>query len=435
MHAEVRLWDRDGLQMDLSCTVAFGYFHAADTNFGAGRPRDGATTLDWGEGYIKPKLTASFDTGKAGSFYGGFGYVGTATRGDGDAGDFTPANTTALDNEYLYIGWRSGALLPALGTDALDLSFGRQEFEVGDGFLIWDGNFDTGNEGTYRLLARRSFERAALLRLNTRPLRGDVFYLQADGDNGRPQLAGGNVEYTDEELGTIATTYFNIFDASKEFATRNGLNVFSIRGRGNPLAGVGLHDALVASEYAYERNDHPGREVTASAWYLQAGYTFTSLPWSPGLRYRYAVFSGDDPHTATSEAFDPLFYSYGTGWDTWIQGEIVGSYMLFNSNQEVHMLHAYAQPAKAVDLGAMYWRFSLEQPSALLTSFKNAPFTHAASARAFADEIDAYADWTVDEHLSFSGVMGVVIPETAALQAFGRGAAYELLEVYVTLTL
>ena len=58
----------------------------------------------------------------------------------------------AVDLEHLYAGWRSGDLLAdSLGEDALDLSLGRQEFQVGDGFLIWDGNFDNAGDGAYWL--------------------------------------------------------------------------------------------------------------------------------------------------------------------------------------------------------------------------------------------------------------------------------------------
>lgn len=62
------------------------------------------------------------------------------------------------------------------------MSFGQQEFEVGTGFLICDGNLDFFDKGAYWLLPRYAFKTAALLRLNTRPVRGDAFYLKTDRD-------------------------------------------------------------------------------------------------------------------------------------------------------------------------------------------------------------------------------------------------------------
>jgi hypothetical protein len=35
-----------------------------------------------------------------------------------------------------------------VGEDALTVSFGWQDFRVGDGLLIWDGNFDTAGDAT-----------------------------------------------------------------------------------------------------------------------------------------------------------------------------------------------------------------------------------------------------------------------------------------------
>jgi hypothetical protein len=92
---------------------------------------------------------------KSGVVYGGASAIGSLTVGNGDVGGFTDGGDKQVDVEDLYAGWRSGTLLKdSLGEDGLDLSLGRQKFHVGDGFLIWDGNFDTGGEGAYWLSPR-----------------------------------------------------------------------------------------------------------------------------------------------------------------------------------------------------------------------------------------------------------------------------------------
>ena len=423
------------MTLNFGLTVAGGYFHTADTNFGAGRQTDGRETIDWMEGFVKPAVTAAMESTEAGTFYGGLAYVGTISAGDGDAGGFTPSHTQALDNEDLYIGWRSGRLLESLGTDAIDVSFGRQDFHVGSGFLIWDGNYDTGHEGTYRLLARSAFERAALLRVNVQRLHVDLFYLKADRDNGRPQLYGANVEYTAADFGTLAASGFKIFDATPEFATRDGLRVLNARAGAQPLTRWGIADFHVAGEYVREDHDSSRHGVAASAWYAEVSYKWVSVPWSPALKYRYSAFTGDDPATTRSEAFDPLFYSYSTDWDTWIQGEITGSYLLFNSNDDVQLVHASVQPLATLTVGVMYWNFTLDQPATLADSFKGGPYTHVPSAKDFADEIDLYTDWTINRHLSVNGVFGIALPDAAAQQAVGASHDYKLIELYMTLTL
>jgi hypothetical protein len=427
--AEIRLWDRQGLQADFSLTATAGYFHAADVNFGAGRSHNQAKNLDWFEGYLKPQIAASFSTDHYGLFYGGTSVVGSIAAGDGDAGGFAAPNATALSGEQFVLGWRSGALMEALGTDALDVSAGRQEFQIGDGFLIWDGNYERGREGTYRLLARRSFRRTTLLRLNTLPVHGSFFYLQADADNGHPDILGLDAEYVYGKSNVFGFSYFTIMDADKGFKFRDGLEVVNIRAQGNPLEAIGVQHLALTSEYAHEWNGQAGRALVATAWYVGASYSFVAFPWSPVLSYRFAFFSGDDPRTGKNEEFDPLFYSYSRGWDTWTQGEIVGSYLLFNSNQKTHLVHFQMQPAHVLSLGVLYWRFLLDQPATL------ASFLHRPTAEDFAEEIDFYVDWQISESLSLSSVLGLALPGRGARQAFDASQDFKLLEVYLTLTL
>src|SRR5918996_5048262 len=149
----IDLIERDGFRLDLGLEAGAGYFLSENTNFGLGRidARSGENTGDaqWGEGYIEPSLGFEMETDALGSLYGATSVIGGLTVGDGDAGGFT-RDESDLDLELLYAGWRSGSLLAdSLGEDALDLSAGRQDFHVGDGFLIWDGNFETEGEGAY----------------------------------------------------------------------------------------------------------------------------------------------------------------------------------------------------------------------------------------------------------------------------------------------
>ena len=81
---------------------------------------------------------------------------------------------------------------------------------IGDGFLIYDGDVDQFENGVYYLAPRDSFEKAALLRFNTKPVRGDLFFLKADRDQDKAELWGVNIEYHKESLGTLAAIYFHV---------------------------------------------------------------------------------------------------------------------------------------------------------------------------------------------------------------------------------
>ncbi|MCO6061928.1 hypothetical protein NG726_35465, partial [Pseudomonas sp. MOB-449] len=82
--------------------------------------------------------------GGAGSLYGALNLLSSGTWGDGDAAGFTLGSERMTDVEDAYLGWRSGDLFPALGENGVDLSFGRQNLSVGDGFLV---NGDSLNFG------------------------------------------------------------------------------------------------------------------------------------------------------------------------------------------------------------------------------------------------------------------------------------------------
>lgn len=423
--ARTSLLDRNGLEAGLTIEAGAGIFHNENDNFGAGRFGDGANTVDWQEGYLKPILDASWTTGGAGTLYGGLSYVGTATLGDGDPAGFSNDDPEGIDKELAYVGWKSGELCSFLGKDGLDLSAGKQEFSIGDGFLIMDGTFD-GVDGAYWLAPHRAFDQTAILRLNTKPVRGDAFYLKSGADYDRTELHGLNVELVNE-LGTVGATWMDVTDADAGgfYANRKGMRVVSVRAQGKPLSGIGQEELFLSFEYA--REDRGDRlDVAADGWYGEAGYTLSQLPWTPTLSYRYAFFSGDkDPGDGKYQSFDPMFYGFSRGWGTYFMGEIVGEYYLFNSNEKVNMVHLNLLPSEALSVGALYYDFRLDQ--------KNL-FGTPVSSDKFADEVDLYADYTVNDNLFVSGVFAWAMPGTAGKEYTGGSENSTLFEVYAVLT-
>jgi hypothetical protein len=433
----IELLQRDGLTVEVGIEVGAGYFHTENTNFGAGRfdLRTGENTGDaqWSEGYIEPSFGATFESERAGTAYGLVSGVGATTFGDGDAGGFTDDGDESISIERLYAGWRSGALLAdSLGENALDLSAGRQDFHVGDGFLIWDGNFETEGEGAYWLGPRTAFSFAGLARVNTSPLGGQLFYLRSDADHGHAEGAGVNLDFGlgDYGLGdeaVLGATYLQFVDVDARFEAetpRDGMQLATVRL--NDLRLPGFADAGLYAEYAREFGDGQNVDFDAQAFYVEPFYEFSWLPWTPTLAYRFAWFSGDpNPDDDEREDFDPLFYDYSRGWGTWVQGEITGEYLLFNSNQANHMVHLSAYPTEEIGIGALYFHFDLEE--------KNY-FGTPVSDRDFADEVNLYVDWTINDHVFVSGLYGVVLPGDAAEEVFGEDDAYHLFQIYAIVT-
>jgi hypothetical protein len=432
----MELLERDGLTLSLEMEAGVAGLLTKNTNFGVGRIdlRSGEVSGDaqWGEGYVEPSLSLDYDTA-GGVIYGGVSGVGSLTVGDGDAGGFTDGGDKEIGLESLYAGWRSGALLAeSLGEDALDLSAGRQDFHVGDGFLIWDGNFDTEGDGAYWLGPRTAFEFAGLARVNTSPLGGQLFFLRGDGDQGHTELAGVNLDFGLSDFGlgeesVLGAMYFQITDVDSGFdaeTPREGMQTATVRV--NDARVPGFQDAGLYAQYAKQFGDGDDVDFDADAFYVEPFYDFSWLPWSPRLAYRFAYFSGDpDPDDDEREDFDPLFYDMSRDWGTWVQGEIVGEYLLFNSNQVNHMVHLSATPLEPVSIGALYFHFDLAEDDYFGTPVED---------KDFADEVDVYVDWTVNDNLLVGALSGVAWPGSAAEEVFGDDDPYYLLLAYAIVT-
>ncbi|MFC3676409.1 alginate export family protein [Ferrovibrio xuzhouensis] len=424
------------LDLHLGVDAGLAYYGVKNAGNGTGsNSRTGERNggRDWFEGFIAPKADASLDIG-TGSLYGGLRIVGEATRGNGDAAaDSTTSDqpsATALDNYFL--GWKSGDSLSELGDDGLDLSVGRQDFSIGDGFLIQDGTIEGQKRGATILSPRVAFDRTAILRLNTAPVRADVFHLEGTvnqdrmrgGDAAATKLYGANVEWFgstegdkgrfeyDDRAWYVGGTAMHLYDADRGVAaSRDGMNVFAARTGGALFSslGDGFKDFGLYSEYAVERNNDAAAKLSAHAWYVEPQYTFSALPWTPRISYRYASFSGDNnSNDGTNHAWDSLYTAGGArGWGTWTQGEITGNYVVGNSNLNSQSVHLRAQPTDDLAVGVIYYMFDYDKkPSGVSDS-------------SLMNEVNAYAEWaTPVPGLNISGLVGAA--------SSGKGRQQEL---------
>jgi hypothetical protein len=136
-------------------------------------------------------------------------------------------------------------------------------------------------------------------------------------------------------------------------------------------------------------------------------------------------FSGDaDPDDDTRKDFHPLFWDYSRDWGTYVQGGIVGEYLLFNSNQLNTRAHLSATPIEPVSIGALYFHFDLAEDNYFGTPVED---------KDFGDEIDLYFDRTVHDNLLVGALSGVAWPGQAAKELLGDDPFYLLL-VYAIVT-
>jgi Alginate export len=369
--------------------------------------------------------------------------------------------------EDAVIGWHSGSLFAdSFGEDAIELSGGRQSFVLGDAFLIGTGVANGFGRAALYLQPRASFDNVALLKLDLSPVRARLFNLEnrvnqdlmQGFDQPKSQFVGldiglfeaGEAEPTPKRVGekqapkaalavqttrvkkevpdlwTAGLEFFHFYDADSTpetfsfppgepssalsiFGNRKGLNVYS-----GYLAGSFLKfdpNVLLYSQFALERNDAVDRRVKAAAWYVEPGYRFSMLPWTPQLNLRHAHFSGDpNPNDRLKQSYDPLFTTGGSrGFGSWFLGEIFGQYISANTNLNLEMVHLKFSPLDTLDFGILYYNFRFDQAA----QFNNPLITSKNAAQ----EIDLYSVWSATEWLTVTGVLGFMVPGAGLKQA------------------
>lgn len=372
------LYSEDGAELNLDIEAVFGTFSSDENYFG--KSGNGST---WQEGYIKAGFSGSKAISEAATVYGGINFVSSGTWGDGDAGGNTDGSERRTALEDAFIGFR---------TDMLDLSFGRQNFSIGDGFLIngdalnlGEGVFtDSDRGGAYWLAARKAFDKTAIARIGgDEGLRGDLFYLHSDNTaQAEMELAGANIEYI-TEVGTFGSTYIKGLDAVNNTA-RDGQKTMSVRYQGN----AGVENLFLSAEYADQSQGDNSDD--ANAWYAEAGWTFANVAWSPQLTYRYTKYD---------DGFDSLFYGFNRGYGTWFQGEVAANYAgPFGSSATIQHVALKASPTEMLSIGALYFDFS---------------DSSTFGANSEGQEVDLYAEWVVNEHLIISPLVGVYSPDNS----------------------
>ncbi|GAB2793076.1 hypothetical protein GCM10027040_19130 [Halomonas shantousis] len=416
--ADIELYHNEASDVRLDGAVAL-YGYGATTrnaNFGARESIAGAPTKRhpaWWEASLVPTLLGEAPLPGGSYSFAGVRGILSMTRGNqyGDIDGATPGHPEDGRIDLAYMGWNSGTLFAdSLGEDAITLSYGRQKFEFGDGFLVGDGFLDTGKYAAYYIGPSEGFHNTVVASIDSHGWHGDLFHLKRDqyvrGAPDRQTYANGvNVDYLWAERAKLGAAYVHTYNT--DIATREGMDVYNLRAKGVPFTAI--PDLALGGQYVHESNDKQG--IDENGWYAQATYVFSQALWTPQIMYRHAEFSED---------YDTLFYDFAGGWGNWYMGEIVGEYMLFNSNLEVDMLRASLQPRDDLETGIIGYRFR----------YQDTP--DGIGSRSFAKEVDLYANWSVTENLSLSGVYAVAFPDRGGEQAFDHDHTSQLFQLYAS---
>lgn len=366
---------------------------------------------------LKPQFDLSWDLPRS-ELYSKLSVVAATTSLDGElSGQFARSGDSSIDTDSTTLGWRN---------ELFDISVGGQEFTIGDGFVVGDGNFNKGGaDGQYWTGAYGAWRNSAVLRINTTPVRGDVFWLRTDDDLGDQRVVGINIETTTkEQFGTLGFMYLEILDDA-DFGLA-GMQVASIRGADIKIPGI-AHLKLFG-EFVIERgeSDLSGRDNDANGWYIEANYRFDAIPWTPTLFYRYAHLSGDEAGTADNEEYRGLYFTiFKRDWDTWYQGEVTGEFHLFNQNQRTQMAKLKVYPRPDVALGFWYLTHDLDTPQ-----YFGTPVTDTD----WAEEINLGVEYFPGENLYTYWGFAWGMPHRAAIDAFGGNDDILVVQMYLAYT-
>ncbi|MDN4546784.1 hypothetical protein [Pseudomonas sp. C32] len=330
--------------------------------------------------------------------------ISALTRGNSDGLGYTYDNPTDTDWEDGYLDLTYFNLL---GFDSIGVSYGRQNFSVSNGFLISEGHVDQGHEAGYWLGARKAFDNAFIVRVNRGSWHFDGFSLKTKADvdavqyKERIEINGGNAQYDLASGGHLGFMHLEVTD--DQLKTRDGLDVSDVRMINISIPGV--EQLKTSAEYVWQENSN----IKSHSWYAGATYTFFSAPWAPDLTYRYSAFSKN---------YDSLLYGYGGDLGTWVQGEIVGNSMLFNTNQRTSMIKFGLHPSEALTAGIAYYDFS----------FYGKP--EGVSHSEFAKETNLFIDWVPNNNVAVGAVMGMGKPGEGAKEYLGSNSTSYLFETY-----
>ena len=378
---------------------------------------------------VKPRVDGEFEIIGNSKLYGGFSYAYTSSLNHDPSGftrhgfhanatresDFThPGSYNDYryknDTEDLFLGWKSGKLLDGDENITVDISGGRQKFNIGTGFLISYGAVNGGNRGGGYTWPRTSFDNTIIGRININQARLEGFYLETRPLNpaDRRHYTGLNVESQPLDLFKLGFSYINTTNTRSvhDEGSDVSLGIQSINNDtyDTRLEFSPLKNLNVISEYAYQVNsvNFDTKSVRhASGGFGLLEYKLSDWLFDPVLSYRYAV---------QSEHFDAMSPG-ATKWGTWFQGEITGMWILYNTNLITHMGKLTLNVSDKVTTNLMYLNFTFVDPSV---------FNQTAAH--FGNELNLITEWQYSNEVKLTASVAGLIPEKGAKQYMGGDA-------------
>lgn len=371
--------------------VTLGLFHS-QKSYNSSQPD--AAKKTWQE------LSASY--GVKGSIslenkqlYGSVLALTSATRGDGDAAQFTLGKESKTDIGEWTLGLKDTAEQQPF--NRYDLSIGRQAVVIGDGFMVAgdalnmgrgvaEGELDRG--GAYYLAARKSFDFTTVLKYRPIPaLTTTLAYLKSNNKaQYQPELLVADAQYQQDKLG-VGLSYLDVLTVKDPDLQTQRKNLKNYALRMDYLLNPALH---LKAEYVLQDQTHR----TENAGYVMLQQQFAQLKYQPTLSYRFSRFSTH---------YDTMFYGNPGELGTWFQGEVAGNYAgPFNKNANIHQVALTLTPHEKLTVGALAYKYdTINKQAENLDGY----------------EFDLYGVWAAHKHINIIPLIAWYKPEQSMASA------------------
>ncbi|MBN8509343.1 MAG: alginate export family protein [Burkholderiales bacterium] len=435
------LWRDEDSLLRVQLNGGFGLFSDGNPWFGDSptftkrnplvqNPAVGADTgsrATWGEAYVEFGLAGVTRLGASNvAVYGAATAILPASTGQDIFRDDT-RSTFDMEKAYAGVLWGSDDR-----SRTVNLSLGRQNFTLNDGFLIgqYGSQWNAGPRPGIYLAPRTThdFTFIGIGRLEDWTFTG--FYL--DPNEYEPlstdtRLAGANLRYSFTDRFYFDGTYVQAVESTMRYpvpggvvGTRDGLRTFAGHGRwADPDVRPGL---WLESELAYQ--NHADFPMSAWGGYATAGYLARTWPWTPSLSLRYSARTGDDPRTSTYERFDPL---YAGGLSEWLEGITINK-VLTATNRRTYRIRLNVAPAERVNLTLDWFKHEAEQ----LNNLGGNPALSTLASDDLGEELQFVARWALSRNVFLLGVASVARPGEAIRAATqGNSRTWSTLQAHV----
>jgi hypothetical protein len=374
----------------------------------------------WLETYVNAGLSGITPVTDNLYVYGAASVMATASAG---RELFTDERRNYLAVEDAYAGFIVGQTTTAGNRYGLNMSAGRQRFQLANGFLIANTAGNGGDRGALQANARWAADMTVQAQLFWNDNKIEGFYVDPDElpiVDSQTQIAGVNLELKPAPglmLGgswlTVPRSTAGYFSSTGQAGTRKGLELWDVRFTWAPAV-PGTSGPFFGGELAQQTNRNFA--MRARAGYGEAGWSFPQSPWSPSFSYRLSYFSGDDPTTSRFERWDPLL-SGGNG-EQWVQGVNMFK-VVQDSNSVAHRLQARIRPDKKVELVSQFWVFRADS----LSNIGGNPALQVLSTKDYGQEVNLTAKWFASPRVYVHGQIGYTMAGSAISNALDRDAS------------